>query len=231
MAAMSSSSPQPDCTTRHEPHRTQHRRRSVTSLPGLLLAGLLALLVPVLMATTAQAHAVLVSISPADGAQLAKAPTQVVLTFDEAVSTSFATVAVTGPSGGSVVSGRATVDGAKVTQALKSGLTSGTYSVAYRVVSDDGHPVSDRTTFTLTLPAASTPAASTPAPSPSSTSTAATPTSSASASPTTQNAASPTGSDTAGGLPAWGWVVIAIAVLAVVGGGAAAVGSRRRQGH
>jgi methionine-rich copper-binding protein CopC len=135
---------------------------------GLLLGVLSSLA----MAVSADAHAALTSISPADGAQLAQAPTQVVLTFDEAISTSFATVTVTNPDGASVSQGRAQVDGAVVTQALAAGLGAGRYTVAFRVVSDDGHPVSDRTTFTV-LPSAtatgspSDPATATPDASPS----------------------------------------------------------------
>src|SRR5262245_58361062 len=97
-------------------------------------------------AGSADAHAALRSITPADGARLAEAPTQVVLTFDDPVSTTCATVTVTDPAGVSVGQGRAEVDGSKVTQALASGLAAGLYVVAFRVVSEDGHPVSDRTT-------------------------------------------------------------------------------------
>src|SRR6185312_11224175 len=81
---------------REQGHRSmeQGRRRGAASRVWATLAALLlGLLVPLLTATGAQAHAVLRSISPTNGAQLTKAPTQVVLTFDEAVSTSFATVA------------------------------------------------------------------------------------------------------------------------------------------
>jgi methionine-rich copper-binding protein CopC len=223
---------------RHRSPLEQRRRGAAPPRWSVALLGVVVgMLLPLVPATGAQAHAVLRSISPADGAQLTQAPTQVVLTFDEPVSTSFATVTVTDASGDSVVSGRTQVDGAKVTRALKGDLPSGKYSVAYRVVSDDGHPVSDKTTFTLALPASDTPTSDAPtsdAPtsstSPSSTS-AATP--SRSTSPPTAapgSAADATDSGSDGGVPVWVWVVVGIVVLAGVGGTAAARERRGRQG-
>ena len=137
------------------PMKTRRRTRLVT---GALWASVIGLLLGVLgslaLATSADAHAALRSVTPADGAQLGQPPTEVVLTFDEAVSTSFATVTVTDEGGASVSQGRATVDGAVVRQALAAPLAPGRYTVAFRVVSDDGHPVSDATSFTV-LPGAS----------------------------------------------------------------------------
>jgi copper resistance protein C len=197
-----------------------------------LLGVLLGMLLPLAAATGAQAHAVLRSISPADGAQLTQAPTQVVLTFDEPVSTTFATVTVTDAAGDSVVSGRTKADGATVTQALKGDLPSGKYSVAYRVVSDDGHPVSGKTTFTLAVPASDAPTSDAPTSSTSpSSSSAATPTSSSTSPPTAApgSAADATGSSSDGGVPVWVWVVVGIVVLAGVGGAATAVARRGRE--
>jgi copper resistance protein C len=216
----------------HRPHRPtveQRRRGAAPSRWAVALLGvLLGMFLPLLAATGAQAHAVLRSISPADGAQLTQAPTEVVLTFDEPVSTSFATVTVTDASGDSVVSGRTNVDGAKVTQALKVDLPSGKYSVAYRVVSDDGHPVSDKTTFTLALPASDTPPSDAPTSSTSpSSASAATPTGSASP---PGSAADATGSSSDGGVPVWVWIAIGILVLTAIGGMAAAMARRGRQG-
>jgi hypothetical protein len=117
-----------------------------------VLGLLLGVLSSLALAGSADAHAELRSTSPANGARLTQAPTQVVLTFSEAVSSSFATVVVTDGAGRSVSAGPAAVRGAVVTQRLAAGLATGSYTVAFRVVSDDGHPVSDLTTFTLALP-------------------------------------------------------------------------------
>jgi methionine-rich copper-binding protein CopC len=135
--------------------RSKRQQRVVRIAVWAAVLGLLAtVLSQVVFAVGADAHTALKSVSPKDGARLASAPTEVVLTFDDPISESFAAVTVTGP-GGSVGSGRATVQGAVVTQPLESGLGDGTYTVAFRVVSADGHPVSDRTTFVLVAPGSS----------------------------------------------------------------------------
>jgi methionine-rich copper-binding protein CopC len=105
----------------------------------------------VISAAPASAHVALVRITPDAGAQLTKAPTEVVLQFDAPVNPTFATVAVNTAAGLTVVRGRPTVQGTKVTQRLSPDMASGDYRVAYRVVSDDGHPLSGDSTFTLRL--------------------------------------------------------------------------------
>ncbi|HEX8973614.1 copper resistance CopC family protein [Oryzihumus sp.] len=119
------------------------------------------------LAPSASAHATLLTVSPADGATLTSAPRQVDLTFDEPVSARFATIVITGPSGEDATAGPATVNGTHVTAPLGSGLSSGEYRVAFRVVSDDGHPVDGQSRFTLNLPDGRA-SASAPAPSASS---------------------------------------------------------------
>lgn len=131
---------------------------------GLALAFTLGvvLVTSVIGASPASAHATLVSITPSAGAVLTKAPSTVVVEFNEPVSTSFATVLVTTSAGVSVVRGKPTVLGGKVTQALNPDLASGGYRIAYKVVSDDGHPVTGQSRFTLRLASGARP--STPAP-------------------------------------------------------------------
>lgn len=127
-----------------------------------------ALVTSVVSAAPASAHAVLIKITPEADAQLTTAPTQVVLEFDEPMSTTFSTVVVTTAAGVTVARGRPTVLGAKVTQVLSPGMASGDYRVAYRVVSADGHPVSGESNFTLALAPGTSPATSAGAPSASS---------------------------------------------------------------
>lgn len=110
-----------------------------------------ALVTSVISAAPASAHAALVRITPAANGQLSSAPANVVLDFNEPISTKFATVVVTSAAGVSVAQGKPTVLGSKVTQALSPSLASGGHRVAYRVTSADGHPVSGQSTFTLTL--------------------------------------------------------------------------------
>jgi copper resistance protein C len=132
------------------------RRRSRATL---LLMGSLTLAAAVATSITtaapASAHATLVKATPADGSVLTSAPPAVTLQFDEPVSTSFATLAVTGPDGRDVATGRATVRGSTVTVGLSTDLASGTYRTVFRVVSDDGHPVNGQLGFSLRLPGAS----------------------------------------------------------------------------
>jgi methionine-rich copper-binding protein CopC len=130
----------------------------------------------VLGGAPAAAHTDLQSSAPADGEALTTAPDTVTLTFATAVASQFAQVTVTGPDGRSVTTGETTVEGAVVRQPVSPN-GDGAYVVAYRVVSDDGHPVSGELGFTLTgsgaAPAptqaegpteASAPVPSTPAP-------------------------------------------------------------------
>jgi methionine-rich copper-binding protein CopC len=126
-----------------------------------------ALLTSVIGAAPASAHSVLISITPQEGAQLTTAPTEVVLVFNEPVSTTFVTVVVTNTAGVSVAKGKASVLGGTVTQALSPDMASGGYRVAYRVTSDDGHPITGESRFTLKQASATSPAtAKTPTPAP-----------------------------------------------------------------
>lgn len=179
-----------------------------------VLSMLLAVLSSLATALEASAHATLRSMAPAAGSTVTTAPTQVVLTFNEPISTSFATVTVTDAKGGSVTAGKAVVSGETVTQKLEP-VGSGRYTVAFRVVSEDGHPVSQKASFTVALPAAAT---STPATTPSgAASTAATtPAAGASAAPST--ASSSAGGDEDGPSPVLVWGLVVVVLAAVVGG-------------
>ncbi|EHR59025.1 copper resistance CopC family protein [Saccharomonospora cyanea] len=118
----------------------------VTTLVVALLAMLGA-------ALPASAHNVLVSSNPAEGDELGTAPTEVVLTFDQPVQDADVNeVAVTGPHGDQWAEGTVEVDGATVTAPLRPLGPAGEYVIGYRVLSADGHPVSDEIRFTLTSP-------------------------------------------------------------------------------
>ena len=118
-------------------------RRSVRAVPAAALA--LALLVAV--APAAAAHDQLISTDPPDGAVLDTAPASVGLTFSEDVLDISTTVVVAGPSGS--VPTTASVDGTTVTAALPADLPDGAYTVTWRVVSGDGHPVQGSFGFTV----------------------------------------------------------------------------------
>lgn len=101
-------------------------------------------------AGNAAAHTALASSDPAEGAMEDTAPTIVTLTFTENISPEFANVAVTGSDGRNWVSEPAQVTGPQLRVSLSTDLPDGAaYTVGYRVVSADGHPVSGSFPFTV----------------------------------------------------------------------------------
>ncbi|MFI8488347.1 copper resistance CopC/CopD family protein [Streptomyces rubrogriseus] len=103
----------------------------------------------------AAAHAALGSTDPADGAVLQRAPGHVTLTFSESVGLRDDSFRVLDPGGHRVRTGAAGhADGRSDTAgvALPDGLGEGTYTVAWRVVSADSHPVSGAFTFSVGKP-------------------------------------------------------------------------------
>ncbi|MGW4729743.1 copper resistance CopC family protein [Streptomyces shenzhenensis] len=145
------------------------QRRAARSAARVLVvpAALAALAVA---APQAAAHTELDTAGPAADAVLAGPPPRVTLTFSDPMDGKYAKVAVTGPDGTSAADGRPEVDGRTVTLGLKSGAASGRYTVGYRVVSADGHPVSGSYAFTLqeavgsSSPPAEEPATASPTP-------------------------------------------------------------------
>lgn len=127
---------------------TAARGRLVSAaLAAALLGGVAAPLT--VLAPVAAAHSVLLSTDPEDGATLDESPDQVVLTFNEDVNQSFASVAVTsGDDRTNLVVGDPVVEGPAVTVAL-DGLADGSYTVGFRVTSADGHVISGSSGFTV----------------------------------------------------------------------------------
>lgn len=160
--------------------------RRLITVAGLLLAVLLGTAGPAL------AHNVLVGSTPAEGAQVAAGPKQVTLTFDQPVQEGYNTVNVIGPNGDYWTESQPSVRGTSVSTPVRELGPAGTYTVGYRVLSNDGHPVTGKVTFTLTQPGNGTPA------------------------PPPQDAADQ-GSEADAGMPIWPWVAGA-AVLVVLGG-------------
>ncbi|MFF0655651.1 copper resistance protein CopC [Micromonospora tulbaghiae] len=130
------------------------RTRSVTALLAAVLTALL--LVP---ATPAAAHNSLQEATPARDARLTAAPTQVTLRFLQGLNPSFTTITVSDAGRRTVATSAPAVDGATGTVTIDEPLGNGTYTVAYRVVSRDGHPVQGSYRFTVADPAAPAPPA------------------------------------------------------------------------
>ena len=101
------------------------------------------LLLPAAFPAVAQAHASLLRASPAAGSEVARAPAQIVLHFDQQIADA-GTIAVSS-TGASVLTARAHPSAADVRALvvpLKPGLRDGDYTVRWKVVSTDGHIVS-----------------------------------------------------------------------------------------
>ncbi len=121
--------------------------RPRVSLAGILLAALAAVIVTGL-GSPAMAHSALTGSTPGEGDQVATAPEAVVLTFNEDVTELGTEVIVSGPMGDVLSAGKAEVAGPTVTQPLVSARPAGAYTVTWRAVSADGHPITGEFTFT-----------------------------------------------------------------------------------
>lgn len=143
-------------------------RRLYVPLPGPVrrLAAVMAAcaaLFAVALATAApaSAHAALIRTDPADGSVVQTAPQQVVLTFSEGVLLSADSLRVLDPAGTNVATGTpghaaGKDSGATATVALRTGLGNGTYTVAWKAVSQDSHPVAGAFTFSVGAPSRTT---------------------------------------------------------------------------
>lgn len=123
-----------------------------------LLVAVVAVLTLVGIAGQAAAHNVLVSSDPADGDRLDTAPRAVTLTFDQPVQDADVNqVAVTGPEGEQWAQGDVRVERNVVTAPLRQLGPAGEYVIGFRILSADGHPVSEEIRFTLTEQGATQP--------------------------------------------------------------------------
>ncbi|MFF5757484.1 copper resistance CopC family protein [Streptomyces longwoodensis] len=194
-----------------------HRRAARTAARGLVLPAA-ALTVLAVAAPQAVAHTELDTSSPGAEATLGGLPPQVTLTFSGDMTQKYAKVAVTGPDGESAATGEPEVRGKTVTLPLDVTSPAGRYTVGYRVVSADGHPVSGSYTFIITTPPS-------PSPSPRAELSADSPPSAAAREPQAGEAGEKSSGTTTAALVGGGALVL---VAAAVG---AYVARRRRTGH
>ncbi len=123
------------------------RAARLVALLLLLLAGVAA----VVLATAgpAAAHAELVTASPASGAALDTAPTELTLTFSESITQVPSALRLLDSGGTQAVLGSASAEGNTLTVPVPGPLADGGYVFVYRVISADSHPVAGALTFTL----------------------------------------------------------------------------------
>ncbi|GGN05854.1 hypothetical protein FHR83_001460 [Actinoplanes campanulatus] len=141
--------------------------------PLLVLAALLLVLVP---GTPAWAHNALAEASPAKGATLKESPAEVRLRFLQKLDPDHTTITVSDAGGAKMATSAPKVNGATGTVTVGEPLANGVYTVAYQVVSTDGHPVKGSYEFTVDDPAppvSAAPSEAAPAPTASATTTSA----------------------------------------------------------
>ncbi|MEU5784656.1 copper resistance CopC family protein [Micromonospora lupini] len=125
-------------------------RSAAVRFGAALLAVVVALLIP---ASPAWAHNRLRSAAPVQESTVSRAPTEIVLEFDERLDPPFTTIVLTDATRRKIPTGDPVVDGAKGSVQVTEALPNGSYTVAYRVVSIDGHPVQGSYPFTVADPA------------------------------------------------------------------------------
>lgn len=115
-----------------------------------LIAALLALFL--IGAVPANAHSQLVDANPRPNAVVKVAPKQIVLTFNEdllSLGESSNVITVTNSRNRLVGTTNLSVSGAKLSVQFRSNLTPGRYTVWWRALSGDGHPISGKYRFTV----------------------------------------------------------------------------------
>lgn len=126
-------------------HTIHKSRRSLSLIIAVLAAFAIAL-----VASPAWAHDELVGSDPAAGSQIDELPAEITLTFSAVLmnETGATEVVVTDATGADLTAGDPTLDGTRVIQPV-SGDVAGVVTVIWRVVSSDGHPISDTFSFTV----------------------------------------------------------------------------------
>jgi copper resistance protein C len=92
-----------------------------------------------LFAGPASAHTSLISTAPEANESLTELPTQIVIIADGSIQEPGTAIVVTGPDGSRVDDGSTQVEGSSVLVGLGPSTQSGTYTVNYRLVAEDGH--------------------------------------------------------------------------------------------
>lgn len=141
--------------------RTRHSRTTPRSRRTLVPALLLGLLVALVPAVPAQAHDRLTSSDPKADATLDSAPEEITLTFSAEVQDVGGSVDVLDENGEPVEAGPPETTGDTVTTEITDELAAGEYEVRWRVISSDGHAISDVIPFTVEEGGTASPSSST----------------------------------------------------------------------
>lgn len=123
------------------------RRTLITTLAVLILGAGLTLAV----AAPAQAHDELVSAYPEVGSTVPGSPAEITLSFSGELIAGMqsAAVEVIAPDGQNIATDPPSEDGTSITQHLTPDAPAGMFTVRWKVVSSDGHPISGEYTYTV----------------------------------------------------------------------------------
>lgn len=116
---------------------------------------LLVLFLVLALPAPAQAHSALVRSIPAAGSELTNFPTRIVLEFNEALLTlgdgEANSVTLTSPTSKEISMTLPLIQGNRIsTKVMAAPSEIGNYTVSYRVVSQDGHPITGSYSFAFT---------------------------------------------------------------------------------
>ena len=139
------------------PRTRKHRLRATSGVASVLLA-LFA------MPLVALAHAELESASPPDGAVLDSPPSEIVLTFTEALDAAKSSIRLIGPGDTQVASGGVDPDNEKAMRIDPPALASGAYEIrSIAAAAHDGSIEHEVLAFTIIAPSPTPTASPTPA--------------------------------------------------------------------
>ncbi|GLY24720.1 copper resistance protein CopC [Micromonospora sp. NBRC 101691] len=128
-------------------------RLSASAVVGVLVTAVALCLTP---ASPAAAHNTLQEATPARDARVTTPPGEITLRFMQKLNPDLTTITLTDDTGQEMPTGEVTVTGPTGTIAIDEPIANGTYTVAYRVVSADGHPVRGSYRFTVADPTRTT---------------------------------------------------------------------------
>lgn len=129
---------------------------SRTHLVRLSAAMLVAFFAVFSSISAASAHDQLISSDPASGSTVTESPEQIVLEFSgvlQQLAGAETSVVALSSEDGTKIASEATTEGTNVTVVPETNLSSGAYTLTYRVASSDGHPIEDSISFTVDVAA------------------------------------------------------------------------------
>ena len=126
-------------------------RRSRRYIVSVIVTALLGAGITLAVAGPAQAHDDLLGSFPEADSSVAVSPDEITLSFSGELISDMqsAVIEVTAPNGENIAADDPTVSGTTITQHLAPNPPDGAFTVLWRVVSGDGHPISGEYTYTV----------------------------------------------------------------------------------